>query len=222
MGRLIKGVSDVDGSEFAVLMALAYFADDDGGSCYPSVATIAAAAHIKSVRTVQLALRRLAEKGYVAVTQEGGGRYRSNHFRLLIPDLQSLETPQNMQGIGGETPQNMHPLEKETPQSTTQTPQILHKTPQISTSNPAKYAPNQLVNNQRPDKDQLGVSNQKSEIYLIPLAELIQGKSAILARHERMMHHRAIEIALRAGKYVPPRVLADYPDLTPVEARVAR
>ncbi len=213
MGRLIKGVPDISGSEWSVLTALAFYADDDGGSCFPSVETIAAAAHIKSQRTVQLALRRLAEKGYVAVTQEGGGRYRSSHYQLHIPDLQSLETPQNMQGIEGETPQNMHPLEKQTPQIMSQTPQILYKTPQKMSTNPANYAPNQSYNNHRPVIDLIDVSQKSDEIYLIPVGEHIQGKPALLAKHERLRHRRAVESALIAGKYIPDAVMKDYPDL---------
>jgi hypothetical protein len=64
-----------------VLLVLADYADEDGGSCWPSVATIARES-LLSERQVQYCLRHLEQLGEIEVAK-GGGR-RSNRYRVLM------------------------------------------------------------------------------------------------------------------------------------------
>jgi hypothetical protein len=64
-----------------VLLVLADYADEDGGSCWPSIKTIANES-LLSERQVQYCLRNLEQLGEIEVSK-GGGR-RSNRYRVLM------------------------------------------------------------------------------------------------------------------------------------------
>lgn len=76
----------VGGSNLLILLAMADFADDNGGSVYPSMKTLA-----KKARMSQDQARRVVHKliadGHIELVQKGGwdgGRNRSNEYRLVI------------------------------------------------------------------------------------------------------------------------------------------
>jgi hypothetical protein len=65
-----------------VLLLLATWADADGGSCFPSVATIARAAGL-TVRAVQQALACLRARGILQIEYKSGPR-QANVYRLVV------------------------------------------------------------------------------------------------------------------------------------------
>ncbi len=85
-----------------VILALADYADENGGSCWPSVKTISNDT-LLSVRQVQYALRHLEQLGEIAVEEQGGGR-RSTRYRILMPEVQNLHPSSNGRGATHCTP----------------------------------------------------------------------------------------------------------------------
>lgn len=82
--------------EKLVLLRMADFADHDGGSIFPSVATLAQDCGI-SDRAVQLVLRKFVADGLlIIVGNETGGRGRTRHYAI------DLERAAEMAGPGGE------------------------------------------------------------------------------------------------------------------------
>ena len=79
-----------------VLLVLADYADEDGGSCWPSVATISKET-LLSERQVRYALRNLEQLGEIAIEQMGGGR-RSTRYRVLMGGVQNLPPSDNGRG----------------------------------------------------------------------------------------------------------------------------
>jgi len=71
-----------------VLLALADFADGDGGSIYPSLATLAAKCDL-TVRACRLALRRLEKAGLLVVETEAK-HHRPRRYRILVETLRGL------------------------------------------------------------------------------------------------------------------------------------
>jgi helix-turn-helix protein len=63
--------------ELMIMRALASFADDDGGSCFPSVATLADECQC-SERTVKRVLKKFRERRWITVKATG----RSNHYQI--------------------------------------------------------------------------------------------------------------------------------------------
>ena len=84
-----------------VLLVLADYADEDGGSCWPSVKTIARET-LLSERQVQYCLRSLEKMGEISI-EKGGGR-RSNRYRVLMAGVQNLHPPSNGRGATHFTP----------------------------------------------------------------------------------------------------------------------
>lgn len=74
--------SKQQGSALLVLLAIADFADDDG-YCYPSVERLAHKSRM-SVRNVRYILRQLEESGELVI-ERGGGRHRTNRYRVMLP-----------------------------------------------------------------------------------------------------------------------------------------
>lgn len=68
----------VDGSAMLLLLALADFADEDGG-CWPSIATLADRARC-SERTVQRGLAEMEQAGFIAVETGSGPRGCNRYF----------------------------------------------------------------------------------------------------------------------------------------------
>lgn len=64
-----------------VLLALADWADDDGGQCFPSIATIALRASI-SDRQAQRHMQSLMREGWIAVAANAGGGRGSRRYQL--------------------------------------------------------------------------------------------------------------------------------------------
>jgi hypothetical protein len=64
-----------------VLLALADWADDDGGQCFPAIATIALRASI-SDRQAQRHMRSLMRDGWIAVARNEVGGRRSRQYQL--------------------------------------------------------------------------------------------------------------------------------------------
>lgn len=86
-----------------VILALADYADDNGGSCWPSVRTICRDT-LLSERQVQYALRSLEQMGEITVEQKGGGR-RSTMYRIVMPGVQNLHPSENGRGAMDCTPE---------------------------------------------------------------------------------------------------------------------
>lgn len=64
---------DIPSTEKMVLMCLCDFANDDGGNCWPSIATISRKCS-KSERTVQSAVKWLEDNGYLETCDQVGKR----------------------------------------------------------------------------------------------------------------------------------------------------
>lgn len=81
---------EMDGLTKFVLVRLAYFADDEGGSVFPSVGRVAADCQIGQ-RTVRNAFRSLEAAGIlVMVTREDAARHKARVYRI---NLGALTTP---------------------------------------------------------------------------------------------------------------------------------
>ena len=77
---------DIPSTEKMVLMCLCDFANDDGGNCWPSIATLARKCS-KSERTVQGAVRWLEDNGYLKTCDQVGKRrdYLLNPRKICTP-----------------------------------------------------------------------------------------------------------------------------------------
>jgi hypothetical protein len=87
-----------------VLLVLADYADEEGGSCWPSVKTIARET-LLSERQVQYNLRHLAQIGEIAVEEEGGGR-KSTRYKVCMgesPGVQYLHPSEPSNELRGAT-----------------------------------------------------------------------------------------------------------------------
>jgi hypothetical protein len=80
----------VGGGEFALALALADNAHDDGTRIYPSVNTMAHKSR-QSVRAVQLHLRLMQERGWLLLTKRGGGRGHAAEYRISPDWLKGAE-----------------------------------------------------------------------------------------------------------------------------------
>lgn len=120
--------SPARGSELLMLLALADYGDDAGRNAYPSVTSLARKCRLGE-RAAQKVVGRLTEKGWLVVEQEGGGRGRSNRYRLV------LETPSAGPGNS-----------KETPSANTPFPGA--ETPSVRSENPGR-TDGGTVNNQK-------------------------------------------------------------------------
>jgi hypothetical protein len=78
--------ADASGSELLVLLALADFANDDGGSIYPSIATVAKKARLSADQARRI-IHKLIKQGKVELVQAGGWdsqRNRPNQYRINL------------------------------------------------------------------------------------------------------------------------------------------
>ncbi len=78
------------GTEKLVLLCLANYANDDGGSIYPSVALLAEVSCL-SERAVQTTLRKLVDAGILRTLTDGrGGRGRSTEYAINLAEVRKL------------------------------------------------------------------------------------------------------------------------------------
>lgn len=85
----------VGGSKLLVLLAMADFADDNGGSIFPSMATLAAKARL-SVDQTRRVVHELIEDGVIELVSQGGwqgARNRSNEYRIVLGGTCNLQVP---------------------------------------------------------------------------------------------------------------------------------
>lgn len=75
-----------DATECMILLALANFADDKGGNCYPGNERLAQMARCTE-RTVTARIKTLTEGGWIAVESRGVGRGQTSSYRLNISRL---------------------------------------------------------------------------------------------------------------------------------------
>jgi hypothetical protein len=75
--------SEATGNDRLVLLALADEADDDGGSCYPSIQRLALKTRCNA-RTVRRCIERLEADGALDVERGGAGRGNVNRYRILL------------------------------------------------------------------------------------------------------------------------------------------
>lgn len=79
--RALRGYRWVTTTEIAVAFILATYSDADGSSCFPEVETLARDVG-KSASTIQRALRRLEQFGFIKTTPRLG---QSNSYQLTLP-----------------------------------------------------------------------------------------------------------------------------------------
>ena len=83
--RAVLG-SDLDGTTKLVLLALGTYADINNRSCFPGQERLAEDCS-KSVSTIQRALRKARQKGFIRTySRSKGDRQTSNLYELLIPE----------------------------------------------------------------------------------------------------------------------------------------
>lgn len=78
--ELLMATPQLSATDLAVGQALASFMNARSGECWPSVETIAGKAHCHPA-TARRSLRTL-ERLELIETEPGGGRHRSNHYRI--------------------------------------------------------------------------------------------------------------------------------------------
>lgn len=85
--------TDIPSTEKMVLLCLCNFAGDEGGNCWPSVATLATMCST-SERTVQRAIRSLESRGILDTNHRLGtsSKYRINPRQIVTPDKVSPPT----------------------------------------------------------------------------------------------------------------------------------
>ncbi len=91
------------GAARLVALALADRADD-AGRCWPSVADIQRRAGLSTERAARRALAELAKLGELAI-ERGGGRWRTNKYRLTIPAPPDPPAPQTRTSAQGFPPE---------------------------------------------------------------------------------------------------------------------
>lgn len=87
--------SAASGSELLILLAMADFADDTGGSIYPSMQTLAKKARM-STDQARRVVHKLIADGLVELVQKGGwdgGRNRSNEYCLILDRTCTVQVP---------------------------------------------------------------------------------------------------------------------------------
>lgn len=128
---------DIGSTEKMVLMCLCDHASD-GGTCWPSIATIARKTS-KGERTIQAALKWLREEGYFSADERPGTSsiYHLNPRRICTPA--EFAPPQVLQ----EPPQNLHP----TPAKSAPKPPMNHQelSPSIVDSDDERASPEEVV-----------------------------------------------------------------------------
>jgi hypothetical protein len=79
------------GSELLAMLALADWCADDGGSLYPSIATLAAKIRVSESQARRL-LHGLINDGYVAVigNANGGAPGATRQYKVIVPKLKAL------------------------------------------------------------------------------------------------------------------------------------
>lgn len=94
---------ELKGTKFNVMLAIADWADDEGGRIYPSIERLARKARC-SERSAQTALRELEDEGYIEKVSTGkGGRGKTTNYQILLDR------------IAPERAQNSHPLQTAQP-----------------------------------------------------------------------------------------------------------
>jgi hypothetical protein len=90
--------SMADGAARLVLISLANHASSDGADSYPSVETMRREARLRSRRTVQNALRKLADAGAIEIQEEPGPRGQGR-YRVLMDGAHDMRSaPDDAEG----------------------------------------------------------------------------------------------------------------------------
>lgn len=84
--RAVLAGSKAKGTDKVILMCLAEHANDYGGSCYPSIATIARECSTGE-RNVQRRLKKLCELGELTIKECVGGRAKTNQYQINMDAL---------------------------------------------------------------------------------------------------------------------------------------
>jgi hypothetical protein len=86
ISTLVWETSEAKGGALLVLLALADHANDQGGSCFPSVDRISQKAR-QCERNVQYNLRKLEKMGEIQTVALGGG-HRATSYQIAVQKLQ--------------------------------------------------------------------------------------------------------------------------------------
>lgn len=138
-------------TRFAVAIALADHADDDGASIYPSIARIAEKAKV-SRRTAQYTLRKLEEEGLIVVLSEGGTRGKdTREWRF---DLEKLAALIPVRGAKSAPVEGCKPRQVGV-QSTTRRGAAVAPKPSVTIKEPSKEASEQRASAVEPEIGEL-------------------------------------------------------------------
>lgn len=88
VGLVLASEAQVSSSELLVLVTLASFADDSGGSCFPSAALLSKRTRF-TTRAIRSILQHLHERGAIEIVPRGRRRYRSAAYRINVDFLAS-------------------------------------------------------------------------------------------------------------------------------------
>lgn len=88
VGMVLERFPGRDAQEFAIALTLADAADHDGTHVFPSVARVARLART-SERTVQRALAKFKDSGFLLVVRLGGGRGNPTQYAIDVDWLES-------------------------------------------------------------------------------------------------------------------------------------
>lgn len=100
--RLVWKHAPFKGGPLLVLLAMADWADDDGGSIFPKVETLAKKARL-SVRGAQLALRELEDATVIEKVKEATGRPgRATEYRIVLERVKEVRPCPTGANLGGD------------------------------------------------------------------------------------------------------------------------
>ena len=85
------------GGELLIMLALADFADDDGGNCFPSIPMLARKARLTERQTRRV-LINLEAIGEIRRSKSNGGRNRRNHYFITVNENPDTITGKELQG----------------------------------------------------------------------------------------------------------------------------
>ena len=88
--------SHAKGSALLLLLAIADYAQDDGGMAFPSIQTLADKARM-TPRWVQLLQNKLVEMGELSITPKGS-RYGTNEYRIIGVEYKTGHGEEGSQG----------------------------------------------------------------------------------------------------------------------------
>jgi hypothetical protein len=147
---LIFSVSGFTPAEKLVLLSLADYANDEGRSIYPSVDKTSRRTGLTS-RSVRRIIKELVGDGFLIPVSLGGGRYRTNEFRLDVQKISQIanQDPELHSSLSGTNPDTVSSFTGNNPDMVSSFPQlnpdIVSRNPDIVSRNPDTVSPDPLL-----------------------------------------------------------------------------